>query len=275
METIRREELLIEASELKEHFNKPNLRIFDATLLMNPSEGEPDARAVYETGHIPGAAFFRHQDFSDPSSKYQLTVPNAEGLSQALSAAGIDNESEIVFYSTGMIIWATRAWWLLRYAGHQSVRVLNGGLAAWQQAGGEVVSGVSEYVAARFNASLQPDYFVDQQEMQAALNQPDVRTVHSLPQPTFEQSHIPGAVCQPFTDFLTDAGASILPDEELKKRLVENHATGRTIAYCGGGVAATLNAVVCRLVGHPNVVVYDGSMSEWVGEGLPTEGAAQ
>ena len=106
--------------------------------------------------------------------------------------------------------------------------------------------------------------------MQQALTETSVQTVHSLPQPIFDQAHIPSSVCQPCTDFLQD-GVSLLPDEELKQRLVANNEVGKTITYCGGGVAATVNAIVCRLVGNPDVSVYDGSMSEWVGEGLPVE----
>ena len=106
--------------------------------------------------------------------------------------------------------------------------------------------------------------------LQQALTETSVQAVHSLPQPIFDQAHIPSSVCQPCTDFLQD-GVSLLPDEELKERLVANNEVGKTITYCGGGVAATVNAIVCRLVGNPDVSVYDGSMSEWVGEGLPVE----
>ncbi len=109
--------------------------------------------------------------------------------------------------------------------------------------------------------------------MQQALKNADVRAVHSLPEQVYQQAHIPSSVCQPCTDFL-DNGSTLLPDDELKRILISDPSASRTITYCGGGVAATLNAVVCRLVGNPNVSVYDGSMSEWVGEGLPVDSAS-
>ncbi len=267
MENIQRDEVIIEASDLMAKIDDPALRIFDATVLMNQSEGSPDARAVYLEQHIPGAAFFDHQACSDPNSKYQLTLADGEYLAQRLGDLGIANDSEVVVYSTGILAWATRVWWLLRYLGHTNVRVLNGGLDAWVQAGGATASGEEAYAGSQFSVSLQSGYFASKQEVEHAISTGESQAVNSLPQAVYDQAHIPNSVCQPCTDFL-EGGTTLLPDAELKQKLIAS-ATGHTITYCGGGVAATVNAIVCRLVGNPDVSVYDGSMSEWVGEGMP------
>lgn len=268
MQSIKRDEVLIEAADLKTKLDNPNLRLLDATVVMNQGDDSPSAQEIFTQKHIPGAVFFDHQAFSDPNGKYQLTLPSAAYLSEALGKIGIGNNSEVVVYSTGMLAWATRVWWLLKYAGHDNVRVLNGGLAAWEAAGGKVVTDITRYPTGTFVAKIQPGYFVNREGMEAALQSPDAQAVHSLPEAVYAEAHIPNSVCQPCTDFL-DNGTALLPDDELKQKLVANHASGQTITYCGGGVAATVNAVVCRLVGNPNVAVYDGSMSEWVGDGMP------
>lgn len=272
MDRVRREEVIIEADQLLAEFANPDLRVLDATVMMGQGEDTPDAHKIYTDGHIPGSVFFDHSAFSDPNGKYQLTLPDPGFLGAALGKIGISNSSEVVVYSTGAIVWATRVWWLLRYAGHNQVRVLNGGLRAWQSAGGEISRELSAYPEATFTVDPQPGYFVNKAEMEGALAASDIQMVNSLPQAAYDQAHIPQSVCQPCSDFL-DNWSTLLPDAELKDLLVANHPTGQTIMYCGGGVAATLNAVVCRLVGNPNVAVYDGSMSEWTGEGMPVETA--
>ena len=135
---MNRESMLIEADELLTKLDDPNIRIYDATILFFRKESEPTAYEQYLQGHIPGAAFFDHQSFSDSSSDYMyMVLPEAE-LAGQIGNIGIAEDSEVVFYTTGMLPCATRAWWLLRYAGHNNVRVLNGGLAAWEKAGGKV-----------------------------------------------------------------------------------------------------------------------------------------
>lgn len=271
MDAIQRQEVVIEASELQAIINNPNLRLFDATVLMNLAEGEPNAYEVYQAGHLPGAAFLDHSRISDPDAKYQLTIPTPEYLADALASLGISDDSEVVVYSSSMLLWATRIWWVLRYAGHTNVRVLNGGVEAWKAVGGDLAQDENVYGQGHFDISVQPDYFVNAEQMQSALQDDKVNAVHSLPQQVYDQAHIPSSVCQPFTDFV-DNGTALLPDDILRERLIPSE--GKTITYCGGGVAATVNAIVCRLVGNPDVSVYDGSMSEWVGEGLPVDSAS-
>jgi thiosulfate/3-mercaptopyruvate sulfurtransferase len=90
---------------------------------------------------------------------------------------------------------------------------------------------------------------------------------------SYEAAHIVGSSCLPCMDLMQEMVA-FLPDDELALRLQEKAQYKRIITYCGGGIAATVNAMAHLMVGHENVVVYDGSMSEWVGERLPTEGTA-
>lgn len=269
-QTIIRDDVLIEPDVLLHKLGSPNLKIFDATFLLNQNEGEPGALERYQEAHIPNAVFLDHLRLADPNSAYQFTVPSDEVLGKALGQLGINNDSEVVVYSTSMIAWATRIWWLLRYAGHENVRVLNGGLSIWQASGGEVEAGESSYQPSTFAVNAQAGWFVRKEDVLATLDDDQVTTINALPEAVYDQSHIAGSHCLPCSIFM-DQGASLYPDSELKKSLGDVEMDKRVITYCGGGIAATVNAVVHKLVGNPNVAVYDGSMSEWTGEGLPVE----
>ena len=267
---IKRSELLIEPEALKRKLGSDNLLIFDATVLMNQSEGELSAKETYLQGHIPGAAFLDHLALADKQNPYQLMLPAEHELAASLGSLGISRDSEVVVYTTTFIAWATRIWWLLQHAGFTKVRVLNGGLAGWQETGGDLETDECVYPTATFEIALQPDWFVNKDDVLGAMQDETISTVNTLPEQAYDHEHITGSSCQPFSLFL-DNGTRLLPDDVLKERLGEFSRANRIFTYCGGGVAATVNAVVHKLVGNPNVSVYDGSMSEWTGEGLPIE----
>jgi len=274
---MNRERLLIEAGELKDRLKDPKLRVFDATIMfamaLSPEEAAkmPTAQALYQAGHIPGAAFFDHDKFSDMDSDYEYMLASDAVLEAAIGEIGIDNQHEVVVYaSNGILATATRAWWLLRYAGAEHVRVLNGGLAAWKAAGGQVDTGDAFYPAASFTASFKPAMFASRAEVQAAIDDASMRVENALPQEWYDREHIPNSVCLPLTAISPD-WATLVPDEQLREMMNDTGTPRRIITYCGGGIAATVNAMAYLILGHENVAVYDGSLYEWKGEGLPLD----
>ena len=266
---MNRNDLLIEAEELKTKLSNPGLRIYDATILFFRKPGEPTALEEYKNAHIPGAAFFDHQDFSDQSSQYIYTVLPKGKLAKQIGKIGINKDSEIVFYTSAMLPCATRAWWILYYAGHTNVRVLNGGLDAWEKAGGKLEQGTNQYAATVFEANLRMNMFATREEVFEAMGDTQICTVNTLEKSSFEKERIEGSSLLPFSD-LTKNMASFLPDDVLASRLQKEAEHLRIITYCGGGIAATTNAMAHLISGNENVAVYDGSMDEWVKEGLPT-----
>lgn len=265
---MKRNEILIEADELMSKLDDPLVRVFDTTIMFFREETDITAYEQYTQAHIPGAAFFDHAAFSDPQNKYMyMVLPEAE-LAAQIGQIGINQESEVILYTSGLLPCATRAWWVLRYAGHNNVRILNGGLSAWQEAGGAVAQGGHQYEATTFKGRLRPEMFVGKEAVQAALQDGQVCTVNTLPREVYDQSHITGSSLLPCQD-LTENMTFLAPDEQLAARLQEEMGYKRIITYCGGGIAATLNAMAHLLVGNDNVAVYDGSMDEWAGEGLP------
>lgn len=270
---MNRDTILIEADELLMKINDANIRLFDATILFYSSKEEadenPTAYEEYLEGHIPGAAFFGHEKFSDSSSEYQYTVLSETELATQIGNNGIAEESKIVVYSTGMLPCATRAWWILRYAGHNNVRILNGGLTAWEKAGGTLEQEPRQYEPAQFTCHFRPEIFASKEQVEAAIEDDTVCLVNTLSLESFEEVHIVDSSCLPCGD-LMQGWAYFLPNEELAALLKEEIHYERIIAYCGGGISATVNAIAHLIVGNENVSVYDGSMTEWLGERLPT-----
>src|SRR3989304_7410898 len=266
---MNRDKILIEADELLKKLDNENIRIYDVTITDD----------VYLQGHIPGAAFFEHEKFSNPNSKYEYTIlPKAELASQ-IGNAGISNDLEIVVYACGMLPYAVRAWWLLRYAGHNNVRILNGGLSAWKNAGGKIEQEARQYEPSIFQGQFRPGMFASKEEILVSMQNNDVAIVDVLPLVSYEASHIPDSICLPCMDLmqgdLKQGFDYLLPNDALALRLRDVSKHKRIITYCGGGIAAAVNAVAHLMTGYDNVAVYDGSLYEWLGEGLPVNGTGK
>ena len=261
---MNRNDVLIEADELLQKFDNKDIRMFDATLTDD----------VYLQRHIPGAAFFDHERFSDPDSPYTCTILPETKLAEQIKNAGISNDSEVILYACGMLPYAIRAWWVLRYAGHNNVKVLNGGLSAWEKAGGQVEQKVRQYEPASFKAHFRQSMFASKEEVLASMEDDTTATVNVLPLVSYEASRIVGSICVPCMD-LMEGMDYLLPDDQLTLRLKEVSQHKRIITYCGGGIAAAVNATAHLLTGHENTAVYDGSMYEWLGEGLPVNGTGK
>ncbi len=258
---MNRDAMLIEPHELLDKLNHSGLRVFDASL----------SDEAYRQGHIPGAAYFDHQLFSELDSPYESTILAPDRLSQRLGESGIASDSEVVVYACGMLPYAARAWWVLRYAGHDNVRVLNGGLAAWQAAGGPIEAAARTYPPTAFAGRPRPALFVGKDEVLAALADPQLAVIDVLPPESYQAAHITGSSCLNCFDLMQGMDA-FRSQDEIAARLSDTSRYQRLITYCGGGIAAALNAMAHVMVGQENVAVYDGSLYEWIGEGLPMTG---
>jgi thiosulfate/3-mercaptopyruvate sulfurtransferase len=267
---MKREELLIEEEQLVAIIDDPNLRLFDATVVLNPAAVE-SGHDRYLAGHIPGSVFLDHAAISDPNSNLMYTIPDEKTLGEAIGALGISRDTPVVVYSTEMLAWATRIWWVLQYAGHRNVRVLNGGLQAWK---GALEIAENKYVPTTFNTDLSPQMFASKEEVLSSITDGNACVVNTLTPEmykgeadVFYAGHISGSVNHPFFELVDED--YLLPDTTLAEILEQKMIGDRLITYCGGGIAATLNACVAKLVGVDDVAVYDGSMSEWMAEELP------
>ncbi len=275
--TYANPQLLIDATTLNEQLDDPGLRIFDAAVFLTPQRqggyAVTSGREKYSEGHIPGAGFVDlTSDWADTSGGLNFTLPVIDQLAAAIGNSGIGNANRVVLYSSGHLMWATRAWWLLHYAGHEHAAVLNGNLGAWQAAGLPLAQGEAAYPVTTFEPRADAARFADTAAVEAGMHG-EVCTINALTQALYEgtgdfyyqrRGHIPGSKLMYYDDVLRDE--FFLPAEELGPLLEAQGmlSADRVITYCGGGIAATLDAFACKLMGQDNVAVYDGSLSEWV-----------
>lgn len=237
--------------------------------------GDPgfNARAHAE-GHIPGAvrADLDTDLAGAPGKSGRHPLPDAEALVARCRYWGIDDTTQVVVYDDMGGMFAARAWWLLRWLGHDAVAVLDGGWQAWLKHGGSVENHTPGFA---------PGKFTRRQALTKVLTAADVlsRITSSAHAGTLidaraearfrgEQEpvdhtagHIPGAICRPATGNL-DAQQCFVSPAELAERF--SGLNGEIICYCGSGVTAAHNVLAMRIAGLPEPALYPGSWSEWI-----------
>jgi thiosulfate/3-mercaptopyruvate sulfurtransferase len=269
---------LVATEWLAENLDDPDLRVFDVTVHLRPASPGPytieSGRADYEAVHIPGAAFLDlGRELSDPDSRLNFTMPPVERFAQAMGQAGVRRGARVVAYATNSPMWATRLWWMLRACGFDDAAVLDGGFAKWTAEGRPTQAGAHHYPAASLTLTARPGAWADKAAVLAAVGDGDVCTINALspsvhageaPANYGRRGHIAGSRNVPYAALLGPDGT--YKDDAALRALFEGigaTARPRAICYCGGGISATMDALALVRISHPNVAVYDGSMSEW------------
>jgi thiosulfate/3-mercaptopyruvate sulfurtransferase len=242
--------------------------------------GGPDGRSAYGAGHIPGAVFADlERELAVPVASGSAAeaaggrhpLPSRERFEESARCWGIDDGDAVVVYDDSAGQAAARAWWMLRDAGIEDVRILDGGLGAWRGSGLPLEHGIE--VPALGNVHLAEGRMprVDADEA-ASLPQRgglllDARAAERYRgevEPVDPRAgHIPGAVSAPTSQNLAPDGA-FLPAEELRGRFARLGAVpGREVAvYCGSGVTAAHDVAALAIAGI-RAALYPGSFSQW------------
>ena len=283
---------LISTAELADILGQPNLRIFDCTTTLDyqpPGSGVPyivvPRRDSFEAGHVPGAGFLDLQgEFSDNSTKLRFMMPDVAQLEAAFGRHGVGHDSFVVLYSIGTAMWATRFWWMLKSLGFDNVAVLDGGLDKWKAEGRALESGPAKgYRPATFSAKPRSGYFVDKNEVLAARGQRDTLVVNALnaqlhrglePSRYGRPGHIPGSCNVSAASLVDPATKAFVPLAEAETAFAAQGFARdkRVIAYCGGGISATIDLFMLHRLGYDRLTLYDGSMGEWaMDDKLPIE----
>ena len=272
-------EFLIDTDALERQLGDPDLRVFDCTTILIPDpkttyQAVP-ARADFEKGHIPGAQFIDLQaDLSDKNHRLRFMLPSAEDFAAAMSRFGVGEGTRVVLYSTTTPQWATRVWWLLRVFGFDEAAVLDGGWQKWSREGRPVETGPARsHPPGHFIVREQRPLMVGKAEVQHAIGDGAVCTLNALAPEQHagtggnaygRPGRIKGSVNLPAAHLIDPATSAFLPAAELRRRFEGVGAFGReVITYCGGGIAASADAFALVMLGHPDVKLYDASMSEW------------
>lgn len=233
----------------------------------------------FEAGHVPGARFVAYRQIAIDTDGMQSELPPIDQLTRVLTDAGIGDRSKVVIYGTPIA--ATRLFFTLDYLGHPSARVLNGGLAAWQESGGAVETGPARPVkAATLTPRPQPSRVVSADWIKERLSSPKMTLLDARPDAEFTgadggmngmhvKGHLPDAQ-QLVWNTLLDPSGKFLPDAELKRRYEAIGAASSTplVSYCMVGMRASVTYFVARHLGY-DARMYDGSIQDWTRRRLP------
>lgn len=278
---------LVAADDLISRLGDPGLRIVDARFELGvPLIG----REMYRAEHVPGAVHLDlDADLSAPPArgKGRHPLPDMPAFARKLGSLGIDEHSEVVVYDQTGTMYAARAWWLLRYAGHQApVRFLDGGFAAYRKAGGPTTAEVPRLPPTTYRLRLREELTVSAADVRSRLGRPGVVLLDARAPERYrgeveplddEAGHIPTALNRPFTDSSSDAGGLLPPSRLAELHGVEELASAdEVIAYCGSGVSAAHLALALSEAGLKGVKLYPGSWSEWSSlPGMPVATGAE
>ncbi|WP_263165085.1 sulfurtransferase [Streptomyces sp. SCSIO ZS0520] len=234
--------------------------------------GGADQRPAYLAGHLPGAVFvdLDAELAGPPGPAGRHPLPDPAVLGAALRRAGVSADSEVVVYDDGLGWGAARAWWLLRWAGHARVRVLDGGLPAWtgERESGEVTPAPGDFVPRPGGMPvLDADGAAKLARRGLLLDARAAERYRGEVEPIDPVGgHIPGAVSAPTTENLA-ADGRLRPAPELAARFA---ALGAPAAeevgvYCGSGVSAAQQVLALEVAGI-EAALYVGSWSEWTAD---------
>lgn len=267
MTAYARPNLLVSADWLQNHRDDDNLVVAG---VISPGP--------FATAHIPDS-----MQIDWPELEIVDTSPLGidawqSQISAIIGQLGITPDSTVVAYDDGTLF-ASRLWWVLHYLGHRDVRVLDGGLAAWQAAGGDVASGdaVMNPVGI-YGGTPQPTVLATYDEVLGSLGKPDVAIVDARTPEEYAAGHIPGAVNVHYTENTTpDSPLYWKPASELLDlyAAVGVKPDKRVIPYCYSGVKSAVDFFTLHLLGYDDVALFTGSWNEWsVMPGAPIETGA-
>jgi len=264
------------------------LMVFDCSFdLMNPAAGQEQ----YRKAHIPAAVYAgldsalsdpgvvepdgRQHPHPDAASGGRHPLPSRERFATWLSSVGFANDMQAVVYDRQGANYCGRLWWMLKWAGHDAVAVLDGGLQAWEAAGGQLAQGPE---AAHFQSNFELRNplatLVTTKQVQSALRGHKHAIIDARAAPRFRgevepldpvAGHIPGALNRPFAQNMGPDGR-FKPAAQLRaefEHLLAGRDPASVVHHCGSGVSAVPNVLAMEVAGLGPTGLYAGSWSEW------------
>lgn len=266
--------LLVTTDELIAHIDDPNWRVFDCRHdLQNTEYG---AKA-YAKGHIPGALFVNlDNDLSGNKTGHngRHPLPDPDTFAKRLGDWGVGPDMQVVAYDNEGGIFASRLWWMLRWLGHDTVALLDGGLPGWRRAKQPLVTDVPDVTPTTFSSRPQA-LTASADDVLATLQSPEVLILDARAPERFSGAeetldpvggHIPGAVNRFYFDNLDDSGCYFKPVDELRadfEALLLGRDPAKVVQQCGSGVTACHNLLAMEVAGLNGSRLYPGSWSEW------------
>jgi len=269
---------LIDAADLARLIGQGDVLVCDCRYDL----GDPDAgRREYRAGHIPGAIYVDlERDLSaiPDGTNGRHPLPDRAAFAARMAELGVGRDRLVVCYDSSGGYYASRLWWMLRWAGHGQVAVLDGGLGAWTGSGRALEEGEADSAPGDFQVSAEARMPIAKVEaieanlLDGDLLVIDARTAERFagtPHPLdIASGHIPGAGNRFWQNNLTPEGrfkpASLLAAEFAA--LLNQRAPGTIVHQCGSGVTATHNLLAMEVAGLAGSRLYPGSWSEWTSD---------
>ena len=281
---------IVNCEWLAEKINNENIRTYDCTTYLHYRDNDPSlpyvvesGREQYEKSHIPNSSYIDLQsDLSDKDSPYRFTMPDLKILSESFKKIGIGENFDIILYSRNGTQWSARIWWMLRSVGVDNVSILDGGFNEWVRLGLPTSDKILTFPESNFNFNPRDDIFIGKEPVIKALEDKNTKILNSLTEDIHKGQNprygrpgrIPNSLNIPFHKLLDPETGKFLEAEELLEIFQQNKIgyENKIINYCGGGIAASLEAFVLYQLGYKNLKIYDNSLSEWaIDENLPME----
>lgn len=266
---------------LEAHLNDPDVRVVDVrgrvvTRRVAPGVEEADyqgAQAEYAESHVPGAVYVDWtRDVVDLDDPVKAQIARPEAFAEAMSVRGIGDATRVVAVDHTGGQYATRLWWALSYYGHDRASVLQGGWDRWTREGRPTTAEVPSPPRASFAPRVRPGLRVTAEELRDRLGEPGLQLVDARGEGQYTAEYrrgprggrVPGAINVPRERFVA-AGGGFLPLDELKAVVADAKLDPNrpVIAYCNGGVAATVVLFNLARLGFTDLANYDGSWNEW------------
>lgn len=265
---------LISTEVLAKHLTDPAYAIIDCRFKLDDiAWGERE----YAAGHIPGAVYAHlDRDLSGMKTGRNGRHPLPDPIELGLKCGtwGLTSGVQVVAYDQDTGMFASRLWWLLRWIGHKSVAVLDGGYAKWTREGRTTKSGVDTRERSAFDVERQSQMITDASAMRELTIRSDWRMLDARAPERYrgdvepidkKAGHIPTARNHPFMTNLDERGTFRTP-EELRARYRASMGTvpsDQIVCYCGSGVTACHDLLAMEHAGLKGAKLYPGSWSEW------------
>ena len=272
--------VIVSAEWLRANLGAPRLRVVDVRGKVLPPGHVPryaPKRDEYAAGHVPGAVFVDWtRDIVDLADPVPAQIAKADAFAAKMGELGIGDDTLVVAYDDYRHIFAGRLAWALRYYGHDQVRVLDGGWAAWLAEGGPTSREEVRPAPTVFTPRMRPSLRRTADDVAVAIGKGEALLLDARPPDQYEGAssaasragHIPGARNVHYARLVDAMTGKFLPKEELARAFAESgidvaNLPREVIVYCNGGVSCTVPLQALEMLGRWDVAIYDGSWNEW------------
>jgi len=274
-------DLIVTTDWLEDHLNDPDVRVVDVRGYVVTRPVEPGVEVAeyrgatdeYLAGHIPGAVYVDWtRDIVDLDDPVPAQIAGPQAFAEAMAVRGVGDTSHVVAVDHTGGQYATRLWWALKYYGHDRVSVLQGGWNRWVDEERPEEPGPVTPARAEFTPKVRPGLRLTAEQLAARLGAADLQLFDARDSGQYTAArrrgprggHIPGALSLPRERFFAAEGGFLALDE-LRARVEKEgvQADRPVVAYCNGGVAATVLLFNLARLGYTDLANYDGSWNEW------------